>query len=659
VKSCLSIDLDDYGDYARLLSLPADATRRSLYGDGIPHLLDVLDRHELRATFFAIGRDAASRDKSPLLRELVARGHEVANHSFDHPYDFRKLARAEKRRQILDADAAIADAVGMRPRGFRAPSFSVDGVTLELLEEAGYAYDSSLVPSPVLWGMQVYAACFVRRARYDLGSPAGVLAPSTPYAPRRGGAVWERARSPADALHLLEIPCSVTPLLRVPLYGTVLRTLGSRARARCLARRRGEGAVAHALFHLLDVADPSDTPLAGALGRLPALWPSAERRRATFAQAVELLASGGRSCTLAELAASGLARSETTPRPDVASAGAPPVAPAAAAVLSVVIPAHDAARTLGRTLDAVLASAVPGGVEVVVVDDGSRDDTARVAGRPGVLVERLRERCGAARARNAGAALAHGRFLVFLDADVVPASGALAALAASVERGRDCVIGRYGPECLASSFGARFKNAVHCALFDASPGEVSWFWTGLGAVRRTLFLELGGFDEQRFGRRAGLEDLDLGIRLRARGVTIHLARDVVVAHDHPRSAWQVLRNDFARAEQQAALALDRAHYADEAFATPGNFARVVALDAALVLLVLAAVLPTAVPGLFALAAFALLSRPVYRAFLRHGACFALRAAVLDVATVVAAQLGALAAILRSCASRRRRARGRR
>jgi len=648
VKSCLSIDLDDYGDYARLLSLaPEPQAARSLYDEGVPRLLEVLEQNALRATFFAIGRDAASPAKGRVLRDLAARGHEVANHSHGHPYDFRRLSRDAKRREILDADAAIADAVGVRPRGFRAPSFSVDPETLELLEEAGYAYDSSVVPSPVLLGMQLYAACFVRRDRYDLGSPSGVLAPGVPYAPRRGGGVWQRARAPHEALRLLEIPCSVSPRLRLPLYGTVLRTLGARGRARCFARRADERAVAHALFHLLDVADPEGA-LAGALARLPALWPSGARRRETFAQAARLLGENGASCTLAEVAEAAAAATTIEPQP---ASFAEPIGVASAPLLSVVIPAHDAAATIDRTLVATLASPVPGGVEGIVVDDASRDDTATIAARRGVVVERLASRSGAARARNAGARRARGTYLVFLDADVVPAPDALARLAAALEAGRDCVIGRYDHACIATAFGSRFKNAVHCAMFDRSPEQVSWFWTGLGAVRRTLFEDVGGFDEERFGPRAGLEDLDLGVRLRARGVAIHLDPAVRATHDHPRGAWQVLRNDFARAEQQAALALDRAHYQDEAFATKANLVRVLALDVAVALLVSSLFLPTGVLGVVALAVFVVASLALYRAFARHGAWFTLCAIALDAATVVAAQLGALTALLRGATAR--------
>lgn len=653
MKACLSIDLDDYGDYARLLGLhPGPTAQQTLYDDGLPRLLDVLDRHALRATFFAIGRDAAPSRHGARLRELMARGHEVANHSYDHPYDFRRLARAEKRREILDADKAIADATGRRPTGFRAPSFSIDAETLELLEEAGYAYDSSVVPSPVLWGMQLYAACLVRREGYDLGSPSVVLAPAFPYIPR-AGAVWRRAHGTSGARRLLEIPCSVSPLLRVPLYGTVLRALPEGLRARCFTRR-GDAGVVHALFHLLDAADPRDTPLDEALRKMPGLWPSPRRRLATLEQAAHLLLrAGAQGCTLAEVAAS-QAPPELVPAPIGTETA---VGLSSAPLLSVVIPAHDAARTLADTLEATLASDVPGGVEVIVVDDASSDGTAALAARYPVRLERLARRGGAARARNAGARCARGEFLVFLDADVVPLPDALPRLAVTLRAGADCVIGRYGVASRATEFGSRFKNAVHCAMFDRSPAEVSWFWTGLGAVRRVAFERLGGFDEQRFGRGAGLEDLEFGVRLRRSGVAIRLDAAVRAEHDHPRTVWQVLRNDLDRAEQQVALALDRAHFTDEAFATPANAMRVAALDAALALAVLAAVRPaSAVVGLAiaSLAVFAALSRGNYRSFASFGAWFAVRATLLDAATVVAAQLGALATVLRAGVARLRR-----
>jgi glycosyltransferase involved in cell wall biosynthesis len=90
--------------------------------------------------------------------------------------------------------------------------------------------------------------------------------------------------------------------------------------------------------------------------------------------------------------------------------------------LSVVIPARDAAATIGGVLEALAAQAQPP-EEVIVVDDASRDDTAAVAERHGARVVRLDEPRFAGGARNRGWEEASGEVVVFLDADAVPAPG--------------------------------------------------------------------------------------------------------------------------------------------------------------------------------------------------------------------------------------------
>jgi glycosyltransferase involved in cell wall biosynthesis len=91
-----------------------------------------------------------------------------------------------------------------------------------------------------------------------------------------------------------------------------------------------------------------------------------------------------------------------------------------AADVSVVIPAYNAERTLGSVLDSLFAQSRPLG-EVIVVDDGSTDETATVARGRGVRLVNTQGRGSAGGARNAGWREARGSVVVFLDADVVPA----------------------------------------------------------------------------------------------------------------------------------------------------------------------------------------------------------------------------------------------
>lgn len=84
--------------------------------------------------------------------------------------------------------------------------------------------------------------------------------------------------------------------------------------------------------------------------------------------------------------------------------------------VSAVIPAYNEAARIGAVLEAVLAA--PSIQEIIVVDDGSTDETAAVAARHGVRVVRLSKNCGKGAALAAGAREAKGEVLLFLDADL-------------------------------------------------------------------------------------------------------------------------------------------------------------------------------------------------------------------------------------------------
>lgn len=302
MKICVTVDLDNVRDYQRLVGEEGSPEGPSFYTDALPRFLDLFDEAGLRATFFMVGRDAAVASHRAPVRRIVERGHEVGNHSYSHPYSFRALPRAAKEAQIDQADAAIADITGTRPVGFRTPSFDVDLETLHLLVERGYLYDSSVMPSPLMWAFMIYGKTFIRLRDYQLGHPLAALAPTGPYFPS-GRKLHRRASANEDgAPDILEIPGSVVAGLRVPFYGTVLRLLPLRTINWCLTAYGRRNPLLNALFHLLDVADVSDSALGAALGRTPGVGLSLEKRRRFAAHAVKSLAAAGTGATLSEFA---------------------------------------------------------------------------------------------------------------------------------------------------------------------------------------------------------------------------------------------------------------------------------------------------------------------------------------------------------------------
>ncbi|WP_051062259.1 glycosyltransferase family 2 protein [Ilumatobacter nonamiensis] len=163
--------------------------------------------------------------------------------------------------------------------------------------------------------------------------------------------------------------------------------------------------------------------------------------------------------------------------------------------IDVVIPMHNGAATIERTLSAVLEQGVDG-LRVIVVDDGSTDDSSDLVAAiddPRVQLEH-QERKGVSAARNRGAQLGTGDTLIFLDSDDVPCPGWATMLVPCPGLGL--------VRCGATSV---FTDGRREPL-NAMGGP---FLAGLFAVDRSLFEEVGGYDE----RLAYSENTDLGFRL--------------------------------------------------------------------------------------------------------------------------------------------------
>lgn len=115
-------------------------------GDTTRDCLDLFDEHGAKATFFTLGW-VAERDK-PLIREIVARGHELASHGYDHTKVNTQTAD-EFRLDAGKTKSLLEDISGQAIRGYRAAGFSIDQTTPwahDVLAEIGYAYSSSSHP---------------------------------------------------------------------------------------------------------------------------------------------------------------------------------------------------------------------------------------------------------------------------------------------------------------------------------------------------------------------------------------------------------------------------------------------------------------------------------------------------------------------------------
>ena len=117
-------------------------TRRVRARVGAPRLLELFAREGIPTTWFVPGHTLVTFPDST--RAIVDGGHEVATHGWFHE-DFAELSRDEARDILERSRDAVAEAAGVSPGGFRAPYWSLGAGTLELVEAAGYRYDSSLM----------------------------------------------------------------------------------------------------------------------------------------------------------------------------------------------------------------------------------------------------------------------------------------------------------------------------------------------------------------------------------------------------------------------------------------------------------------------------------------------------------------------------------
>jgi glycosyltransferase involved in cell wall biosynthesis len=197
--------------------------------------------------------------------------------------------------------------------------------------------------------------------------------------------------------------------------------------------------------------------------------------------------------------------------------------------VSVVVPTYNRASSLRRLLYALRrVEAPPGGLDVIVVDDGSADDTEAVVERAGFVYVRQKN-AGPSAARNRGWRTATGTVIAFTDDDTVPSESWLTDL---LEPFADPTVVAVGGSVVPLHPGrlatfVQLERLVDHGVDDS--GQVRYLVTANAAFRRSVLEAVGGFDEA-FPAAAG-EDVDLSMRVARHGKLVRVP-GAVVAHEH-------------------------------------------------------------------------------------------------------------------------------
>lgn len=227
--------------------------------------------------------------------------------------------------------------------------------------------------------------------------------------------------------------------------------------------------------------------------------------------------------------------------------------------ISVVMPAYRAEGLLPKVLPPLLELLRDGRVdEVLVVDDQSPDATAARARKMGATVLTTPKNGGPGLARNLAAEHARGSILWFVDSDVIAREdGADRIRVAFSDPKVGAVFGSYDMAPEGTPWFSRYKNLVHHFYHQQGNADAKTFWAGCGAVRKDVFLALGGFDIETY-RVPSIEDIELGYRISGAGYRIVLDPTFLCKH---LKVWtvqnSVLTDIFKRALPWSRLMIGR------------------------------------------------------------------------------------------------------
>lgn len=201
--------------------------------------------------------------------------------------------------------------------------------------------------------------------------------------------------------------------------------------------------------------------------------------------------------------------------------------------ISIIIPVYNGMRVIARCLNSIYASKIGIPFEVIVIDDGSTDDTAKIAQQFPCLYFKIKK-SGVAAARNIGIEKAKGDILFFFDADVKLKDDTIQMFLRHFQEDKDAYIiqGRWDQESNSPAFFSRFlllkytynlmalckgKNRIEAANLE----------TGCLAIKAEVFNHFKGFDERY--RYSGGEEHELGMRLLEK-YKIYYYPDILVEH---------------------------------------------------------------------------------------------------------------------------------
>ena len=299
----ITVDLDTSHHYRAIHGLP-DRGRSECdgtYSVGVRRLLDLFAEHDIPAPLFVIGQDTEMPAHRELLKEAHDAGHELGNHTYYHRYNLRTLSEPEILDDMQRGEDAIERITGAAPLGFRTPGYNIDDWLYHLIEDRGYAYDSSIFPCPPYYVAKGLVMTMLKLrgnpSRSAMTPPSTLLAPITPYRPS-ARSIW---RADEASTRPWQVPMCLVPGVRFPLIGTSLHLVKEQGfQAMMPLLRRAHPDLFQLEFHSIDFMDRHDEGVDDLVGHQPDLSIPWEVKRERYSAIFRALKKHYRFDTLLE-----------------------------------------------------------------------------------------------------------------------------------------------------------------------------------------------------------------------------------------------------------------------------------------------------------------------------------------------------------------------
>jgi hypothetical protein len=219
----LSLDMDNQWSYMKIHGEKGWEDYPSYLDIFVPHVLEILDELDLKITFFIVGQDAAFEKNHKYIKAIADAGHDIANHSFKHETWLHLYTKEEMKNEIDTAHDAIAKVTGKEPNGFRGPGFSWSKTLLEVLEEKGYNYDASTLPTVIGPLARLYYFSTSNLSKEEKEDRKEIFGKFSDGFRKLKPYYWRLKNDKK----LLELPVTTMPLLRIPFHLSYLLYLSN------------------------------------------------------------------------------------------------------------------------------------------------------------------------------------------------------------------------------------------------------------------------------------------------------------------------------------------------------------------------------------------------------------------------------------------------